>query len=67
MKEEEITKLIRRIRKARGEEETILGDNPKEYLDNLRKNPKKIEEILIKSGIYRRNKKERLVLTKRYR
>lgn len=44
-------KLIREIRKARGEEETILGENPEQYLHDLRKNPDHIRKILQDVGI----------------
>jgi hypothetical protein len=63
MTEEKVARLIRNIRKNRGEEETILGDNPEAYLRDLRRDPERIRRLLREAGIY--DKKGRL--TPRYR
>jgi predicted GNAT superfamily acetyltransferase len=63
MTEAKITRLIRDIRKNRGEEETILGNNPEAYLQKLRRDPERIRRLLQEAGIYNKNGK----LTRRYR
>lgn len=63
MTKKQTTTLIRSIRRARGEEETILGDNPEAYLRALRKDPERVLELLQKAGIY----DEEHELTARYR
>ena len=63
MTEAKITRLIRDIRKNRGEEETILGNNPEKYLRDLRKDPERIGRLLQQAGIYDKDGK----LTQRYR
>lgn len=61
--EAKITRLVRDIRIQRGEEETILGNNPEAYLRDLRKDPERIRRLLREAGIYDENGK----LTQRYR
>lgn len=63
MADKQTTDLIRSIRRAQGEEETILGDNPEAYLENLRKDPARVLKLLQKAGIYDQDGN----LTARYR
>lgn len=63
MTEARINRLVRDIRIKRGEEETILGNNPEAYLKDLRKDPERIRRLLREAGIYDENGK----LTERYR
>lgn len=63
MTEAKVTRLIRNIRRNRGEEETVLGDSPEKYLRDLRKDPDRIGRLLQEAGIHDKNGK----LTPRYR
>jgi hypothetical protein len=54
---------IRRMRKARGEEETILGSNPEAYLRELRNDRDRAMRIVREAGIVDEDNQ----LTARYR
>lgn len=58
-----ITRMVRTIRRNRGEEETILGNDPEAYLQELQKDPERIRRLLREAGIY----DEQGQLTPRYR
>jgi hypothetical protein len=52
MTKTQTTQLVRNIRRARGEEETVLGNNPEAYLRDLQKDQERVRKLLEKAGIY---------------
>ncbi len=63
MTKAQTTRIIRTIRRARGEEEAILGNNPEAYFKDLKKDPARALKLLQKAGVYDEGGK----LTERYR
>lgn len=52
MTKAQTTQLVRNIRRARGEEETVLGNNPEAYLRDLKNDQERVRKLLEKAGIY---------------
>jgi hypothetical protein len=52
MTKAQTTQLVRNIRRVRGEEETVLGNNPEAYLRELKNDQERVRKLLERAGIY---------------